>query len=92
MWTHIFTVHAAEIRDLLQTPVCWDKTTAQPICFSRQNNGSSWPRPLTSSVKKRNLLLNQKFSVDSSQISLVDPVDLNQTVASVVSTPSNVSG
>ena len=82
---------------------CRDKGSASGPCVLGQDNCTAYllltpeqrkqlATPTYKLRKEKKSSVKSEVLIDSSQISLVDPVDLNQTVASAVSTPSNVSG
>ena len=57
------------------------------VCFSLQSSGNSWPRPLR---KEKKSSVKRDVLIDPSQVSVVGPVDLNQSTASATSS-TNVS-
>ena len=62
--------------------------TVQHVCFSLPSSRNNWPRPLINSEKKS--LGKHYILIDPSQVSVVGPVDLNQSTASATSTNASL--
>ena len=93
LWTALilmFVVHVVERRVLDQTPCMQgkDECTACLLLTPEQRKQLATP---TYKLQKEKKSSKSEVLIDPSQVSVVGPVDLNQSVASVASSPSNVS-
>ena len=62
----------------------------QPVCLLTSKQRKQLAAPTYKLCKENKSSVKSDVLIDPSQVSVVSPVDLNQSVNSAVSTPSNV--